>query len=203
MAPSFAHLLDASAIAAAWATWFRSARTAGLRAARTTGAWSLARTITGGAIATRAFAIGVEATRIGVVGREVWRVARMSIWTCGTCRATFAMAWAVAAFATRPAITGAATWATVAIGTWATRTRTAWAWATGPRAAWATRTSRFVAIGFARAARPFRVAMAGRTGIHAIRNEPGAHRSGILATLLARAQLLALRTRALGLERFL
>ena len=138
-----------------------------------------------------------------MIGREVRGIARMSIWTRGAGWATFTLTWAVTAFTTRPAITGITSRATVAIRAWATWARTTRTRASGPWTTWAARASRLVAIRFARAARAIRIAMTGRTGIHALRNEPGAHRSGIVTTLLAWTQLLALGTRSLWLERFL
>lgn len=208
MAPLSGPEADDSAIAAlmptsatARSTGLRSARTAGLRPPRANWARPLAGTTTG-AIATRTVAIWIEAAGICVVGWEVRSIPRVTVGARRTCWTTFGLTRAITAFATRAAVTGIATGAPVPKGTWAAR-----AWSTGTWATRATRTCRFVAVGLARTARAIRVAMAGRAGLHAIRHVPSAHRSGIvatiLATLLARTQALTFRAWTLGLERFL
>ena len=199
-APLCLHAASGSAIAAALSTGLGSAGTSRLRAAWSTGTWTLAR-IAARTIAARGRTVRIEATRVGVVGREVRRIARVSIRTRGTRRPTLALAGTVASVTARTAITGIAAGATIAIGAWTARTRTTWT--TRTRATRTTRTRRFVAIRLARSARSLWIAMTGWTGVHTIRDVPRAHCRRIFATLLTRAQLLALRTRTLGLERFL
>ena len=205
----------AAIAAGAWATRTWTIRPwatgACARWTRTTGPRSLAGP-SGWPVARRALAVRIEATGVGMIGREVRCIARMAIRLGRACRAAFA-----GSIATVPTWTtigaGTIAWAAIRIRAWTTRAAiSVWTRATGTAIATGrtratrttgTRTGRLAAVRLARTAWTLRVAMAGRTGVHAIRHEPGARRSGVVATLLARAQLLALWTWALGLEGFL